>query len=652
MKRFISIILSLMIISALIPALSAAAGRSDTTIAYAVEGGNIYFDPESRTITGCDDGITSATIPSKINGITVTRIADYAFSSGGYSMKGVTIPDSVTSIGYRAFASCFSLESIYVYKNNLHYTSVDGVLFTKDMNELIEYPMKKSGTSYIAPYGVKSIGDSAFDDCRALESIILPYGVETICDRAFEDCGALESITLPESLTNIGNEAFFSCTALANLIIPDSVKSIGERALFNCSSLQSINIPHSVTSIGYRAFTYCSALSDINVDRDNQYYTRVDGVLYSKDMTELIRYPMGKIGTSYIVPEGVKSIGDTAFVHCEVLESITLPEGLTDICDEAFYGCKVLASMIIPGSVRIIGKDAFSGCSSLKSVTIPAGVASIGTPAFLGCSCLTGIEVDPANQNYTSIDGVLLNKDVSEIIRYPQTKAEFSYVIPKSVTKIGEYAFFGCSSLQGIALPEGVTKIGESAFSRCASLKLITIPDGVTEIAPDLFSFCKSLQSITLPDSVTEIGDDAFYGCRSLRSVTMGKGVKSIGSRAFEACIVLPDIVIPEGVTSIGDGAFYDCRDLKSVTIPSSVKSIDNDAFNGAHSLHEVFYGGTIDEWKALSLNIGKYYLLDVKIHYNYKVSEEPEDEAPPETSGSAGIIRQLLLQISERLTD
>ena len=296
---------------------------------------------------------------------------------------------------------------------------------------------------------------------------------------------------------------------------------------------------------------------------------------------------------SKIEGKPVTSIGNYAFFLCSSLTSITIPDSVTSIGDSAFYRCSSLTSITIPSSVTSIGNFAFKDCSSLTSITIPSSVTSIGSYAFDGCSKLNQINVDTANTAYSSMNGVLFNKVKTELIRYPEGKTDTSYAIPNSVTSIDYDAFYGCSSLTSITIPNGVTIIGGSAFEDCSSLTSITIPNSVTSIYISTFSGCSSLASITIPNSVTSIDYAAFSGCSSLTSIT-----------------------ISDSVTSIGDDAFEDCSSLTSITIPDSVTSIGDCAFNGCSSLKDVYYSGTQEQWKKISIGSYNGYLTNATIHY------------------------------------
>ena len=162
--------------------------------------------------------------------------------------------------------------------------------------------------------------------------------------------------------------------------------------------------------------------------------------------------------------KSVTSIGNCAFRYCTSLKSITIPNSVIEIGSSAFSGCSSLTSITIPNSVTEIGVYAFKGCTSLTSITIPNSVTNIGDSTFWGCSSLTAIYVAVDNKNYTSVNGVLFNKDKTALICYPAGKTDKSYNITNSVTSIGDYAFNGCSSLTSITIPDSVTSIGGCAL--------------------------------------------------------------------------------------------------------------------------------------------------------------------------------------------
>ena len=331
---------------------------------------------------------------------------------------------------------------------------------------------RRSLTSLVIPDSVTNIGDYAFSGCSSLSSVVIPDRVTSIGDCAFENCSSLTDIVIPDGVTNIGKCAFEGCRSLTDIVIPDGVTSIGDCAFANCFSLTGIVIPDSVTGIGKFAFSGCSSLSSV------------------------------------VIPDSVSCIGSGAFKNCSSLSSLVIPDCVTSIGNYAFAYCKSLTDIVIPNSVTSIGDNAFRHCSSLSSVVIPESVVNLNGNPFCrwdgGLKCLSP---------YFIYDNkVLFDKDKSKIIAF-RDKNTTSYVIPDSVTRIGESAFRHCSSLSSLVIPDSVTSIGESAFSGCCSLKSLVIPDSVTSIECYAFRGCESLSSLVIPDSVSCIGFGAFEGC-------------------------------------------------------------------------------------------------------------------------------------------
>ena len=396
-----------------------------------------------------------------------------------------------------------------------------GVMYSRDGKKLLRASSYFSlcEIEYVVREGTEVICDGALQSYD-ISSVKLPSTIISIGSVAFAD-NILVSCNIPASVKYIGKEAFKRCESLQNITIPSSVTSIEDGAFNGCKSLQSITIPNSVTSIGDEAFYGCESLQRVTI------------------------------------PNSVTSIGDKAFRYCESLQSITIPNSVTKIGDEAFSGCNSLQSVTIPNSVTSIGDNAFSWCKSLQSVTIPNSVRNIGNNAFIGCYICFFI----CNSTYFQNDDVcLFNKDKTAIVS--RIKDCVNYIIPNSVTSIGDWAFSSCKSLQSVTIPNSVKSIGNCAFYSCKSLQSITIPNSVTSIGVHAFSSCDSLQSITIPNSVTSIGDGTFCECSSLQSVTIPNSVTKIGDYAFRWCESLQSITIPNSVTKIGNGAFWYCTHL------------------------------------------------------------------------------------------
>ena len=263
---------------------------------------------------------------------------------------------------------------------------------------------------------------------------------------------------------------------------------------------------------------------------------------------------------------------------CDI-EQYKIKEGTKIICDRAFSWCSSLQEIAIPNSVTRIGDNAFSWCRSLQEIYIPNSVTSIGGNPFARCNCI----IKSLSKHFIVENNVLYNADKTTLIAFISNQATF--IIPNSVTSIGDSAFEWCDSLREIAIPNSVTSIGDSAFCWCSSLREISIPNSVNSIGDSAFNRCSSLQEISIPNSVTSIGDGAFGGCSSLRDISIPNSITSIGDNAFWGCSSLRDIAIPNSVTSIGNGAFYFCESLQVIALPDSITSIGNSSFHCCSSL-------------------------------------------------------------------
>lgn len=333
------------------------------------------------------------------------------------------------------------------------------------------------------------------------------------------------------------------------IVIPNGVTAIGAHAFDECQSHVAVRISASVTDIDENAFSDWTVWL-ITVDDDNTNFSSYDGILYNRNKSKLLRCPEGKPGT-VIIPNGVGTIGDHAFSHCEDLLDIYIPESVANIGDNAFINCSMMNVTISEG-VESIGRCAFMNCGNLADIAIPNSVIHIGESAFSMCS------------------------NLSEVY------------IPGNLTGIENRMFQDCNSLTSIIIPEGVTTIGDFAFGGCSRLNTITFPESVLGIGTGAFQDCGSLANITIPGSVAEIGFSAFQDCSSLTGIEIPAGVTRIGTRVFSGCSRLADVSLPESVTSICDFAFYKCGSLKSITLPNKLTDIARSAFSDCASLTNV----------------------------------------------------------------
>ncbi len=452
--------------------------------------------------------------------------------------------------------------------------------------------------------GVTSIGNNAFVGCDVLTSVTIPDGVTSIGEYAFSQCTGLENITIGNNVTSIGDNAFTYCYALTSIIIPDSVTSIGDNAFAACTGLTSIEIPHSVTSLGDYVFAVCNGLTSITVDPANTAYSSDEyGVLFNKDKTELIRYPIGNTRTNYVIPDSVTSIV-TAFQYCENLTSITIPDSVTSIGVQAFEGCVNLTSIEIPDSVTSIGDSAFYRCTGLTSVEISDSVTSIGDSAFYRCTSLTSIIIpdsvtsigEYAFEGGTKITDVYYTgtEDEWNEITIGQNNnnllnatIHYNYVAEETPTNgtCGDNLTWTLDTATGELVISGTGNMTNWSFDSApwynmrALIRSVKISDGVTSIGNNAFNDCDALTSVTIPDSVTSIGEKAFAYCDSLANVTIPDGVTSIGFNAFGWCESLISVTIGNSVTRIDDFAFISCNSLISITVDSSNTSYSSDEY-------------------------------------------------------------------------
>ena len=577
----------------------------------------------------------------------IREIAPRAFS-GNTNIQNIVLPDTVEVIGKCAFEKCTSLSTVTLSEKitELEENLFDGCTALQSIK---------------IPFSVTSIKKNAFKDCSSLKEIVIPISVSEMGREVFYGCNNIriycEAEREPQGwdpywnlvdssgrmiyetwkYNNITSNADYDYVLIGEdayiirykgketqISIPseiDGKKVIGfggDLCVSNSYKPETIYIPESVSMIGAtEALGY--SLKWISVSPANMYYKSIDGVLYDKEETMLIRCPRDKAASSMVVPDSVTTICDSAlqyctnitevvfgensrlerignnsFWNCKALISITLPKSLKSIGESAFYGCyslesvvfsenceleiitqkafydcSLLTEVVLPENLKSIGEYAFSGCTSLKSIYIPEGVIDIGLNAFASCNFLEEINVAEGNNTYYSKNNCLIETKTQAVVLGCKNSS-----IPDdgSIKAIGSYAFYGCSSLVSISIPESVISIDPTAFANCSSLEKINVAEGnntyysrnncliETKTQKVVFG-CKN-SSIPDDGSIKAIGKYAFYGCSSLENILIPDGITIIESYAFYGCDSLKSIVIPDSVTYIGQYVFIECEYL------------------------------------------------------------------------------------------
>ena len=647
---------------------------------------------------------TELVLPENYNGEDY-EIYEHAFR-GCTNLTSVTIPEGVTSIGSYAFESCYNLVEI------INHSSLD-ITAGSSSHGYVGYYAKEVHTGESKIVNVDDYLFYAYDGVNYLlgyigtdTDLVLPenYNGEDyeIYEYAFSGLD-VTNVVISNNVTSIGNHAFYKCTNLTSVTIGNGVTSIGSHTFDNCTALEEIYFnATAMNNLSYSNYVFYNAGKNRNGIRVviGANVTKIPAYLFYPYLNSSSYSP--KI-TSVEFEEGSVciSIGEDAFRYCKSLTSITIPDGVTSIGSYAFFDCTSLTSVIIPDSVKSIGEDAFYYCKSLTSVTIGNSVTSIGNHAFYNCYKLvevinhSSLNIICGSEDYGYIGyyAIKLHKGESKIVNYndylfytysgvnyllgyvgedtalvfPESYNGKNYqiyehafynndditsvIIGNSVTRIGYYAFSGCTGLTSVTIPDSVTSIYEGAFYGCYKLvevinhstlsitvgnssygyavyyakevhkgesKIVnyndylfytyngvnyligyvgedtelTLPEDYNGKSYEIYKYAfynrDDITSVAIPDSVTSIGEYAFNSCDSLTSITIPDSVTSIGDKTFFGCTRLTSITIPDSVTSIGSYAFYNCDSLTSITIPDSVTSIGEYAFNSCDSLTSV----------------------------------------------------------------
>ena len=493
----------------------------------------------------------------KFNSISLPSTLTEIHASAFYCAKGLTscdIPDSVTLIGNKAFEGCNAMATVDL------------------------------------PASLVTIGERAFASCFVLQDVTLPAGLASIGAYAFSNCRAFTAVVIPESVTALPDQCFDNCWNVTSFTIPESVTALGQCVLSN-SSITEIYIPASVTSMLFDSFGWGeNNMTDFIVDEANPNYCDMDGVLYTKDKTVLMRCPMAKAGDFNIDP-ACKAVGPSALDGCFNITAINIPEGVETISAGAFSSTGI-SSIVIPSTVTSFSAP-LGFCENLVTVEIYGDLDELGSGALRGLTSLETVILGPNVRGY------------------------------------GYGCFAECPVLRSVTVIEGLTTIDESCFDSCYSLVDFTIPDTVTHIGPTAFFKCQSLQGLYIPEGVTYLGMRAF-AYTPITEATIPEAITEIPSGLFQCCYelttvtVLGDLSASASSQVIGGNAFYNCSALETIYFKCPMpdpQKIAKNALNGTDSKSlEIHYLNIFPEWgwecPFDSANTGYIYVPDMVASY------------------------------------
>lgn len=586
----------------------------NNTVFSSVDG--ILYDFDKTTLIKIPDGYSEAVqLPSTLkkieylsidNCINVTSLtvdaANESFCSVGnmiltadektilYAAKGIelaNIPDSVTKINNEAFANSSKLKNVNFTSNNK---------LVEIGNSSFGHCVSLESINLEACVNLKILGPYAFTYCSALKEISIPNTITEIYDHTFYRCSSLETVSLPSKLVSIRTCAFQECWNLTNIEFPDTLQIIESTAFWG-GKMKEIFIPKSVISIGDNPFHYCEAES-ITVDEENEIFTSVDGILYDKNVTTLLRAPCGIKG-DIILPDGVKAIAQEAFFECDSLESLEISASVERIEEDAFWSatniqritfaknsqlkyigdgafteCRGVNNLILPEGLTTIDDNAFSTMIYIDSITLPKSVTSIGTKALWNNSQLEAIYL---YRNSYADEYCLADDELAPLIVYlDEENIEVDGLI-FTLSDDGKYYILssvGNCKNRYIVVPHRykglpVKVIGENAFENCSTVVTIILPWTIKTIENNAFKGASNLSAV-IPlwgASITKIGNSAFENCKRLIYFTVPYGTEVIGSYAFSGCTALRRIDIYDNIDTMGDDIFYGCSNLKSIYV-------------------------------------------------------------------------------------
>ncbi len=555
---------------------------------YAFSGTAIESIVLPETVTELGDGafsrctkLTSVNIPDGI-----TEIGMFTFSDCK-ALTSLHIPASVEKMYAYVFEGCFSLKTLTVDEENQYFKSVDDVIYNKDMTTLILYAPKKECTAFDVPSTVKIIDSYAFQSA-GLKTVTLPDELNEIGYAAFIK-SSVESIKIPASVTKLGSLVFSKCNSLTSVVFEDgiTIKEIPYSAFSSSSALESIEIPKSVEVIESVAFSYCTNLKNVSI---SDKITKVGNDAFRN--TALLK--------SMSYSNGVKYLDGWAVDLKYGVENITIKEGTKGLADGFFNFDSVIKTISLPASLQYVGEQSFLSSENIISVTVADN-----------------------NNYYSSLDGILYNKEKTELIYYPKGKTDESFTVPETVKVIYDCAFYQ-SSVKNVILPEGLEKIGNSAFWSNKALESINFPSTLLDVGDNAFEYCSVLDGIALPDGITHIGVSAFYNTKYYddRNNWTGYGNVLINNgwllQMYTDSLASTTLTIAEGIKGLADNVFTytNINQFTAISLPKSLKYVGESALQSLYLATDIYYASSKDDFEKIEIGNRNTVFDTATLHY------------------------------------
>lgn len=579
-------------------------GRTVSVIPYTF---SVLGDNTVR-ITGYSGPGGNLAIPGRIGGLPVTDIYASVFQNN-LSLTNVTIPDSVLSIEFQAFAGCSNLQTVALGTNLqwigpvafINCTSLTNLDFPDSLQHIYQQAFQNNRklASINLGQGLPSIeGPSVFESCTNLAKVTFGNSLTNIGPGAFAFCGALTNLTFPNGLVEIQAGAFGSCTNLTSVEFGTNLSIIGDGAFGNCN-FRSLVFPPNIY-LGSNAFFACRQLTSVLFTGMMQFISTPIVDTFYLDTLAVVYYPASAVGGLWRSPDRATSDYQAAVAYSVVSGP---SEATVRIDHFAGGGNFIIPSTLAGHPVTSLASNALA--AFVNNLAIPAGLVNIGIPFFAtpgGDSGVSTITVDPGNPNYTVSGGVLFNKDQTTLIRCPNSlNSSGNYTVPSSVTSIADYAFSSCN-MASVTLPPNLTTIGNGAFFGAGSLVSVSsaAPDNLTYLGQNAFDGCSALTNFVTGNNLSSVQSRTFANCTQLKSVSLGSAVGSIGAGAFSNCVNLASIPFPSGLGTIGDAAFANCQSLVSLALPPGVPAgtnyyslqLGSGVFTGCNGLQSAYFLG------------------------------------------------------------